>query len=197
MFSRPAFTCNFWGPWEGRTRLSPLPATILARPATASEQNLRVQKELVQHRAAWPRFWTLWWRKLAPVGETNSEGGWGTRSESDSECDWAASQSPPPASAAVLHAEARSPPRSPSGLPSGSHGITVHGANNNRVQLPNPRELIQRIYAPVSPPPSVAASEPDRHQCACGERGCDRFPDCISALADLLSQDARKRPRGE
>ena len=172
MFSRPAFTCNFWGPWEGRTRLSPLPATILARPATASEQNLRVQKELVQHRAAWPRFWTLWWRKLAPVGETNSEGGWGTRSESDSECDWAASQSPPPASAAVLHAEAR-------------------------VQLPNPSELIQRICAPVSPPPSVAASEPRRHQCACGERGCDRFPDCISALADLLSQDARKRPRVE
>ena len=158
MFSRPAFTCNFWGPWEGRTRLSPLPATILARPATASEQNLRVQKELVQHRAAWPRFWTLWWRKLAPVGETNSEGGWETRSESDSECDWAASLSPPPASAAVLHAEARSPPRSPSGLPSGSHGITVHGANNNHVQLPNPRELIQRIYAPVSPPPSVAAA---------------------------------------
>ena len=207
MFSNSAFTCNFWGQWEGRTRLSPLPGTILGRPAHYCEQKLRVQTELVRHRAAWPRFWTVWWRQLAPVGETNSEGGWETRNESEPESDGAAARmstgaslSPPPASAAVLRAEARSPPRprSPSGLPSGSHGITVHGANNNRVQLPNPRELIQRICAPVSPPPSVAASEPRQHECAaCGERACDRFPDCMSSLADLLSPDASKRPRVE
>ena len=155
MFSMPAFTCNFWGAWESRTRLSPLPENILLMPATATEQKMRVQREVLKHRVAWGKFWMHWWRKLAPVEETTSASGWETHSASGSESD---------------------------------------GYSNNRVQLPNPRELGQRIGVPESPPPEARLPP---HPCACGERACNRFPDCISSLADLLSPRAAKRPRGE
>ena len=158
MFSTSTFTGNFWGQWDSRTRLSPLPPTILGEPATPLEQKLRVQKELVRHCAAWARIWMCWWRNFAPVGETNSESG----SESLS-------------------------------LPSPSGAVPHTDANNNHVQLPSPRELIQRIC--VSP--LASGPVPFQGECACGETACDKFPNCISSLADLLSPNPTKRPRVE
>lgn len=208
MFGGRAFACNFWAGWDSGSRVSLLPAFILgcANP-TAEEQRRRVQMELTRHCATWAKFsdgsppmyrWMLWWKPIKvtrlwwePSKVTREvrmhERGWETYSESASESDgpewpeWPVQQHP---TGFRGHRDEHDP--TPTDLQSRS--ITpVHTSNHCEVQLPRPADLIKPVMA------SPSASAP----CACGETGCQEYPDCINFLSGLLSQPPAKRMRSE
>ena len=183
-----------------------MPAFILgcANP-TAEEQRRRVQMELARHCATWAKFshrsppiyhWMLWWEpvKVArlwwePRKVTrevrNHRGGWETYSERSSESDgpeWPEWPVPPTMFRGhrdehdLTHTDLQSRSITP-----------VQTSNHSEVQLPRPADLIKKVRA------SPSASTP----CACGETGCQEYPDCIDFLSDLLSQPPAKSMRAE
>ena len=163
--------------------------------------------ELTRHCATWAKFsdgsppmyrWMLWWKPIKvtrlwwePSKVTREvrmhERGWETYSESASESDgpewpeWPVQQHP-----TVFDRQRGDHGATPTDLQSRS--ITpVHTSNHCEVQLPRPADLIKPVMA------SPSASAP----CACGETGCQEYPDCINFLSGLLSQPPAKRMRSE
>lgn len=162
MFCSYTLTCNFWGGWDAMEQLSHLPEYmyILGRPSSPHTQRLRVQQELLRHRIAHAQFWQEWWLRA-----------WVHEARMREAADEESTHEEVGGRTGTAHQGRRAFEQERSSFRTWAEGRLEERSTQRSTQ----RSMQRSTHVPSSA------------RCECGEVECTVWPECINALADLLS----------
>ena len=174
MFAQFVFTCNFWGGWCGTLWDGSIltniwwPRKIMGKPNNPYAKRLRVQQELLQHTVRHAKVWQKW-LKGAQLTRDQLEAGWQAMSQLSQQ----------------THDTAH-----------GTWGTDTDSTSDASPSLsmePRASKIARRqVDEAVRLAAANGVSTPP-NTCMCGDVGCSKWPDCVNALASLLSQAPAKR----